>query len=152
MIRGLVDESCPAAAADPRLLLYIGCALFTVAAPRMKDYSYILMLLPALYVLRDLRRRRLPADYVLLGVGLMIVGQPQQTNVPGMTALVYMLQAYLPLLLSGGALAYLVTALQRAPPPRSAGPDIDEGAAPAASPDPAPTFRAPPRRPRPAAK
>ncbi len=98
--------------ADPRLLVYLGCALFTVAAPRMKDYSYMLMLLPTLFVVRDLNRRAVRTDYLLLAVGLMIVAQPQQSNVPGVTDLVYMLQSYLPLYLAGGVLVYVLGALR----------------------------------------
>jgi hypothetical protein len=104
---------------DPRLLVYLGCALFTVAAPRMKDYSYILMLIPTLFVERDLSRRGVRTDYLLLAVGVMVFAQPQQSNVPGLTALVYMLQAYLPLYLAGAVLVYVLRAIpERGPAAR----------------------------------
>jgi hypothetical protein len=96
-----------------------------LAAPRMKDYSYILMLIPTLFVVRDMDRRGIRADYLLLGAGLMTFGQPQQSNVPGLQAGIYMLQAYLPLWIAGAVLVYLLSVLgnsesrTRAPEPAS---------------------------------
>jgi hypothetical protein len=69
------------------------------------------MLIPTLYVVRDLSKRGVRPDYLLLAVGILLWGQPQQSNVPGLTALVYMLQAYLPLYVSGAVLAYLLSAI-----------------------------------------
>ena len=100
--------------AEPRLLVYLGCALFAIGMPRMKDYSYILMLVPALFVFRDLTRREIRTDYLLIGAGLMVFAQPQQTNIPGLTAFIYMLQAYLPLFMAGAVLVYVLGALERA--------------------------------------
>jgi hypothetical protein len=102
-------------AADPKLLVYFACALFTVVAPRLKDYSYILMLIPTLFVLRDLGRRRLHPDYFLLGLGLLAFGQPQQSLVPGLTVLIYILQAYLPLFLAVAVMAYLLKMILEEP-------------------------------------
>jgi hypothetical protein len=91
----------------------------------MKDYSYILMLIPTLFVVRDMDRRGIRADYLLLGAGLMTFGQPQQSNVPGLQAGIYMLQAYLPLWIAGAVLVYLLSVLgnsesrTRAPEPAS---------------------------------
>jgi hypothetical protein len=56
------------AARDPKLLIYFACALFTVISPRMKVYSYILLLIPALHLLR-----RLPARTVLPAASLLAV-------------------------------------------------------------------------------
>lgn len=105
-------------AADPRLALYFGCAFAAVAMPRMKDYSYILMLIPALFVVRDIARRGIAPDYFLLGLALLIWAQPQQTYVPGLEALIYMLQAYLPLLVSTAIMIYVLRLLpQESPEP-----------------------------------
>ncbi|HEY6923989.1 MAG TPA: glycosyltransferase family 87 protein [Steroidobacteraceae bacterium] len=93
---------------DPRLIVYSGCTLFAVAMPRMKDYSYILMLIPALFVIRDLRRSEGTQNYLLLALGLMILAQPQQTNVPGLQILIYMLQAYLPLWVAAIVMVYVL--------------------------------------------
>jgi hypothetical protein len=98
---------------DPRLALYFGCAVFAVAVPRMKDYSYILMLIPALFVLRDIARRDITPNYFLLGLALLIWAQPQQTTVPGMDGLIYMIQAYLPLLMSAAVMAYVLVLWSR---------------------------------------
>jgi Glycosyltransferase family 87 len=94
--------------ADPRLLVYLGCAVYAIAMPRLKDYSYILMLIPTLFVIRDIGKRQLTPNYLLIAVGLMICAQPQQSRVPGLAALVYMLQAYLPLLIATAVAAYLL--------------------------------------------
>jgi hypothetical protein len=95
-------------AADPKLLVYFACALFTIVSPRLKDYSYILMLMPALFVIHDLGQRGLRPDYLLLGLGLMTFGQPQQSLVPGLQLLIYMLQAYLPLFLAAAVTVYVL--------------------------------------------
>jgi hypothetical protein len=95
-------------AADPKLLVYFACALFTIVSPRLKDYSYILMLMPALFVVHDLGQRGLRPDYLLLGLGLMTFGQPQQSLVPGLQLLIYMLQAYLPLFLAAAVTVYVL--------------------------------------------
>jgi hypothetical protein len=102
--------------ADPRLALYFGCAVFAVAVPRMKDYSYILMLIPALFVIRNIARRGLTPDYFLLGLALLIWAQPQQDYVPGMEALIYMIQAYLPLFISAAIMIYVLRLWSRQGP------------------------------------
>jgi len=113
MLRALWNLRAAFRHAEPRVLVYLGCALYAVAAPRMKDYSYILMLMPTLYVLRDLGKHGIPANYLLLGVALMLCAQPQQTTVPGLTPIIYLLQAYLPLFMAGAVLIYLLRALPR---------------------------------------
>lgn len=100
--------------AEPRLLLYFGCALYALAMPRMKDYSYVLMLIPTLFVIRDIGRRRTTPEFLLIAVGLMVWGQPQQTYVPGLQALIYMLQAYLPLLTAAAVMGYVLIISLRA--------------------------------------
>jgi len=79
----------------------------------MKDYSYILVLVPSLFVIRDLGKHEIPQNWLLLAIGLMIFAQPQQTNVPGLQSLIYMLQAYLPLLMAAGIMVYVLEALAR---------------------------------------
>jgi hypothetical protein len=101
---------------DPRLIVYFACALFAVAMPRMKDYSYILMLIPALFVIRDLRRSEGTQNYLLIALGLMILAQPQQTNVPGLQVLIYMLQAYLPLSVAAVVMVYVLRLMLRTAP------------------------------------
>ena len=102
-------------AADPRLLVYFACALFTIVSPRLKDYSYILMLIPTLFVLRDLGGRGCRPDYLLLGLGLLAFGQPQQSLVPGLQVLIYMLQAYLPLFLAAAVMVYVLKTILKNP-------------------------------------
>jgi len=102
--------------ADPKLLLYFGCALFAVVMPRMKDYTYILLLMPTLFVLRDIGKRSMVPDYLLLAVGLMICAQSPQTYVPRLVSLVYLLQSYLPLFIAAAVLAYVLRAILQPPP------------------------------------
>jgi hypothetical protein len=82
----------------------------------MKDYSYILMLIPALFVIRNIARRGLTPDYFLLGLALLIWAQPQQDYVPGMEALIYMIQAYLPLFISAAIMIYVLRLWSRQGP------------------------------------
>jgi hypothetical protein len=79
--------------------------------PRMKDYSYMLMLIPALFVMKDIIRRRVAANYPLLAVALMLFTQPQQSNVPGLLGLIIMLQAYMPSVFSGIVMVYVLSVL-----------------------------------------
>jgi Glycosyltransferase family 87 len=112
-------------AADPKLLVYFACALFTIVSPRLKDYSYILILIPTLFVLRDLGRRGLRPDYLLLGLALLAFGQPQQTFVPGSQVLIYLAQAYLPLFVTAAVMVYVLKMILRNPgasAPDEAGP------------------------------
>jgi hypothetical protein len=113
LLRATWSERVKFRNADPRLLLYLGCALFAVAMPRMKDYTYILMLMPTLFVVRDIAKRGIPPDYFLMAVGLMVCAELQQTYVPRLGSFVYMLQAYLPLFVSGAVLLYVLRALLR---------------------------------------
>jgi hypothetical protein len=99
--------------ADRKLLLYFGCAIFAVAMPRMKDYTYILMLMPSLFVLRDMRRRGGSVDYLLVALCLMIGAQPQQSYVPRLKSLIYLCQGYLPLFMAAGVMVYIANALGR---------------------------------------
>jgi len=97
--------------ANPRLLIYLGCSFYVLAMPRMKDYSYILMLIPALFVVKDMTRRQIAMSYPILAVALVLFTQPQQTNVPGLSGLIILLQAYMPLVFAAGVLAYVLMAL-----------------------------------------
>jgi hypothetical protein len=108
LIRAGWNKRAALRTADPRLLVYLGCAVYAIAMPRMKDYSYILMLIPTLWVIRDLGKRKVTPDYLLIALGLMVCAQPQQSRVPGLAGLVYMLQAYLPLLIAATVAAYLL--------------------------------------------
>jgi hypothetical protein len=101
--------------ADPRHLLYLGCAVFAVAMPRMKDYTYILMLIPTLFVIRDLGRRNVAPDYLLLAAFMMLCAQPQQTYVPRLPILIYTLQSYLPLFIAAAVMLYLLRTVFRPP-------------------------------------
>ena len=44
---------------DAKVMIYFACAAYALLVPRMKDYSYILLLIPTLHLLRTLPRRTL---------------------------------------------------------------------------------------------
>ena len=111
IIRAAADKPGAIRRADPRLLIYFGCSLYALTMPRMKDYSYILLLLPALFVITDLTRRGRAANYPILAVAAVLFTQPQQSNVPGLAGLIIMLQAYMPLVFAGGVMCYVLRAL-----------------------------------------
>ena len=115
LIRAVWKQRESLRAADPKLLVYFACALFTIVSPRVKDYSYILMLMPTLFVLRDLGRQGFRPDYLLIGLGLMVLGQPQQSLVPGLEVLIYMLQAYLPLFVAAVVMVYTLKMILKKP-------------------------------------
>lgn len=51
---------------DVRMLVYVACFVYCVTAPRMKDYSYILCLLPTLSILRRRKTELVPIAAVLV--------------------------------------------------------------------------------------
>ena len=106
LIRAMWSERAKILRAEPRLLIYFGCALYTIAMPRMKDYSYMLMLIPTWFVIRDIGKRGPAPGYFLFVVGLLVGCQPQQSYVPGMSVLIYLVQGYLPLLTAAIVMIY----------------------------------------------
>lgn len=51
---------------DVRMLVYVACFVYSVTAPRMKDYSYVLCLLPTLSILRRRKTELVPIAAVLV--------------------------------------------------------------------------------------
>lgn len=76
--------------ADQRWLIYLGCILFALVAPRMKDYTYVLLLIPALHVVRHAGAQ---AMVPLVGVMALLPGT--WSYVPGIKVIFPQLHAYL---------------------------------------------------------
>jgi hypothetical protein len=74
--------------------------------------------MPTLFVLRDIGKRSPAPDYLLLAVVLIVCAQPQQTYVPRLVSLVYLLQSYLPLFMAAAVLAYLLRSIIQPPSER----------------------------------
>lgn len=88
---------------DPRLLIYCACALFVLTMPRVKDYTYIILLMPALFVVRNVELRPL---LPLLGIFLFL--PPAESYVPGMgMSFLRWLQSYSPWILAWFLLYFL---------------------------------------------
>lgn len=83
---------------DVRILIYASCFLFAVAAARMKDYSYVLCLLPTLAMLRRWKNR-----LDLIPVVLVLVCAPAVTtySLPYFTKISTLFYAYLPWFAAG---------------------------------------------------
>jgi glycosyl transferase family 87 len=76
--------------------LFLACFLYALVVPRFKDYSYILLIVPAAYLLYAYARR-LPASAVWLGVLCVpVVNQPM----PALEVFGVMLLDYYPLLVA----------------------------------------------------
>jgi Glycosyltransferase family 87 len=81
---------------DVRRLVYAACFVYSVTAARMKDYSYIICLLPTLSILR---RRKDELDLVPI-VAVLVLAAPI-TYVPYLGRLSGYFYTYLPLLAAG---------------------------------------------------
>jgi hypothetical protein len=83
------------AAPDPKSIVYFACLVYALAAPRMRVYSHILVLMPTLHLLRVLPRRNLvPAIPALL---LALVVLPVGDSLLPFRALSRFFYEYLPL-------------------------------------------------------
>jgi hypothetical protein len=74
----------------------------------MKDYSYIIMLLPGLFVLRALVAHRAHRASALPVLGVLLLVQAADTQVPLLRQLMPLIHAYFPLLLTGAVGVYLL--------------------------------------------
>lgn len=85
---------------DLRSLIYIASLVFCVIAPRMKDYSYVMCLLPTLSILRRQKNKLVPiwAAFVLAPSMSSYVPFPFLENFSVLSSYFY---SYLPLLAAG---------------------------------------------------
>ena len=109
---------------DVRILVYASCFVFAVAAARMKDYSYILCILPTLAMLRRWKTR-----LDLMPVVLVLVCAPAVTtySLPYFTKISSLIHAYLPWLAAGVMLVLCLDEFRKSrgvsgPPPAQADP------------------------------
>ena len=80
---------------DPKLIIYFACLAYALAVPRMKPYSYILLLIPTLALIRLLPRRTLvPAASAAL---LALVVFPLGSSLLPFRSLSQLLNEYMPL-------------------------------------------------------
>src|SRR5512138_2678310 len=95
---------------DSKLLMYVACVLFALIMPRVKDYTYIILLIPALFVLRRIDVR--PLVPVL---GILVFLPPTDSYVPGLgNAFISWLQSYMPWIIAWVLLYYLAREIWRA--------------------------------------
>lgn len=79
------------ASMDPRWLIYIGCLLYVLTMPRVKDYTYMILLIPALFALR-----RVACGPVVPALILLLFLPPADSYVPGFGSFLPWLQSYVP--------------------------------------------------------
>jgi hypothetical protein len=65
---------------DLRTAVYLGMLTYAIAAPRMKDYSYMLLLVPTFELVRDRMTRPGPGRLLVFAVALLL-------SIPGMNVL-----------------------------------------------------------------
>jgi hypothetical protein len=82
---------------DLRILVYAACFVYTVTAARMRDYSYIICLLPTLAMLR---RRKDELELVPIAA-VLVFAAPIAPGFPFVGTLSKYFYAYLPLLAAG---------------------------------------------------
>ena len=85
---------------DSKKIIYLACVAYALMIPRMKAYSYILLLIPTLDLLLTLPRRTLvPAAVAALVVMVMF---PLGTSLLPFRSLSQLFYAYLPLAAAAG--------------------------------------------------
>lgn len=84
---------------DPKWAIYVACTIFAIATPRMKDYSYILLLIPALHVAQGFLDGKL--SHASLFPLVLLVALPYIGFIRGLVP-------YIPLLSAWFLLYYLV--------------------------------------------
>ncbi len=101
-------------APDAKALVYVACLAFCVVVPRMKDYAYVICLIPALAILRRQKENLAP-------VGAFLVLAPSLSSyilfpmIGRLDAFTRFLYAYLPLLAAGAMLRLYLEELRRDP-------------------------------------
>jgi hypothetical protein len=93
--------------ADPTVIIYLSCLAYCLLVPRLKSYSYIMLLVPTLHLFRMLPRRTLvPA--AMAGLAAMVVF-PHGNSLLPFHSLAELFYEYLPLAAAFGVwLGYLV--------------------------------------------
>jgi hypothetical protein len=88
------------AGVDPKSVLYFLCVAYTLAAPRMRAYSYVLLLIPTLHLLRVLPRKvMVPVATAVLAIMVVL---PLGTTLLPFRSAFQLLYEYLPLLAALG--------------------------------------------------
>ena len=92
---------------DPRLAIYYFCVLYALIVPRMKDYSYILLLMPSLYVVREVSRGTLKPRLMVPLVGVLMLVQTNTSIVPVLKSALPLISGYMPWIATWFVLYYL---------------------------------------------
>jgi Glycosyltransferase family 87 len=93
---------------DPRWMIYCACVVYVLTMPRVKDYSYIVLLLPSLFLIRQINMGRIQAAWSVPALAVLMFMPGRQSYVPGLQTLLPWVQSYLPWLIGWGLLYYLV--------------------------------------------
>ena len=94
---------------DLRILVYISCFLYAVTAARMKDYSYVICLLPTLVMIRRQMSRK---EFIPL-LAVLVCAPADTSYVPFLSRISNYFYDYLPLLLAGTMLAVYLYELRK---------------------------------------
>lgn len=81
-----------------RLFLFLACLVYALILPRFKDYSYILLIVPAYFILKELRCWKVaPILFVLI-----ILPSPINASLPGISLISRVIWEYYSLFLAYG--------------------------------------------------
>jgi hypothetical protein len=112
---------------NARALIYFACLAYALMIPRMKTYSYILLLIPTLYVLRALPRRTVVAA---VGAALAaIVVFPNGMSLFPFRLVSQLFYEYLPVVAAFGVWLAFVVIWKREPAGQFASPRVSDGPA-----------------------
>jgi len=81
---------------DPRILIFLVCVIYVLVLPRFKDYSYVLMIVPAYYVIK----RFVSEGSVYPWILIFFLSTPIHVNLPGFNGFFTFFWNYYPLFLA----------------------------------------------------
>lgn len=88
---------------DGRLLIYLACLIYVLTMPRVKDYTYIILLMPALHILRSMR-----SGPLIPLIAVFMLMPASSTYVPGLARhAILWVHSYLPLFAAGAMFGIL---------------------------------------------
>lgn len=94
---------------DLKILVYISCFLYAVTAARMKDYSYVICLLPTLVMIRSQMARK----QLIPLIALLVCAPADTSYVPFLSRISNYFYDYLPLLVAATMLVVFLYELRK---------------------------------------
>ena len=99
------------ASRDPRWMIYLGCVVYVLTMPRIKDYSYIILLIPSLFMIRQIILGTVRPALLAPLVAVLMFIPARDSYVPALATLLPWVQSYLPWMVAWWMLYYFANLL-----------------------------------------